>query len=498
MINATDPAGCKSSSRHFLPIESKAPMARGDSQADLHQLLARREFGPALQMSNNLVSKNPRDAAAWFSLARAAFGLGRLRQADEAIDRTLRLGSSGHDVQLIRAVIDHRLGRSAAAIDRLRSLVAKRAPNAVDAVLALAEVLHRANRREELEALVAAGGDWQQDPRAAIFTARVSLRADRAGTIARLEDLARSDRPALVRRIAGFDAVRLLDADGEYRRAFDLATHLHATTGSPFDLDGMLADAEQQLALVQRGARWFEPRAPAVAGVSLVVGMPRSGTTLLEQMLDRHPAVSGIGEYDGVSTLGTALVGQGVWPRGLSMLDPRIAAQLQADYLAGASVTRRAGAAWSFDKSLHTWRWLPAVAAVLPGAVCFRIERDPRDTAISLFLSNFHPQSFGWTRTLEGIRRVIAAERALAPAALRALGIPHEDIRYEELVDRPREHMERCLARLGLPMDDAVLAPEANTRTVLTLSHEQVRRSINRGSIDRWKNYEFAFGAEWR
>jgi hypothetical protein len=472
-------------------------MARSDPQPELQQLLSRREFGPALNLANNIVSKHPRDASAWFSWARAAFGLGRLRQADEAVDRTLRLGSTGHEVQLLRAIVDHRLGRSSAAIDRLRMLVSKRAPNATDAVLALAEVLHRANRRDELAALVAEGGDWTEDPRAAIFTARVSLHTDRAGTIARLEELARSDRPALVRRIAGFDAVRLLDADGEYRRAFDLALHLHATTGAPFDVDGMIANAEQQLDLVRRGTRWFEPRAPAVQGVALVVGMPRSGTTLLEQMLDRHPAISGIGEYDGVNTMGTAVLGQGVWPRELSMLDARMAASMQADYLAGAAVTRRASAQWSFDKSLHTWRWLPAVAAVLPGAACLRIERDARDTAISIFLSNFNPQAVGWTRSLDSIRRVISAERALAPAALRVLGIPHEDIRYEELVDRPREHMERIVARLGLPMDEAVLTPEANARTVLTLSHEQVRRSINRSSIGRWKNYEFAFGPEW-
>lgn len=472
-------------------------MPRHDSQPEMQQLLTRREFGPALTLAQNFVAKHPRDAAAWFCVARAAFGLGRLRQADEAVERTLRLGSSGHEVQLIRAIVDHRLGRSSAAIDRLRTLVAKRAPNATDAVLALAEVLHRANRRDELEALVAAGGDWQQDPRAAIFTARVRLQSDRVGTISQLEDLARSNVPALVRRIAGFDAVRLLDADGEYRQAFDLATHLHATTGAPFDLDGMISDAEQQLALIRRGTRWFEPRAPAVAGVSLVVGMPRSGTTLLEQMLDRHPAISGIGEYDGVNTMGAGIVGQGVWPRELSMLNPGTAEQFQADYLAGAAVTRRAGAPWTFDKSLQTWRWLPAVASVLPGAVCFRIERDARDTAISLFLSNFHPQNVGWTRTLAGIRRVIAAERALAPAALRALDIPHEDFRYEDLVDQPRAHMERCLTRMGLPMDESVLAPEANARTVLTLSHEQVRRSIHRGSIGRWKNYEFAFGPEW-
>jgi hypothetical protein len=239
------------------------------------------------------------------------------------------------------------------------------------------------------------------------------------------------------------------------------------------------------------------PRAAPVRGVALVVGMPRSGTTLLEQMLDRHPAIGGIGEYDGINTLGTAVAGQGVWPGGLAMLDSGVAAALQAEYLAGAGVTQRAGTAWTFDKSLHTWHWLPAVAAVLPGAVCLRMERDARDTAISLYLSNFHPQSFGWTKSLDSIRRVIAAERRLAPLGLRALSIPHEDFRYEDLVDRPREHMERILARMGLPWDDAVLAPEANTRTVLTLSHEQVRRSINRSSIGRWKNYEFAFGPEW-
>jgi hypothetical protein len=80
---------------------------------------------------------------------------------------------------------------------------------------------------------------------------------------------------------------------------------------------------------------------------------------------------------------------------------------------------------------------------------------------------------------------------------MQALGIPHEDLRYEELVDRPREHMERVLARMGLPMDEATLAPEANARTVLTLSHEQVRRSINSSSIGRWRNYEWAFDSAW-
>ncbi|MFM8698501.1 MAG: sulfotransferase, partial [Phycisphaerales bacterium] len=58
--------------------------------------------------------------------------------------------------------------------------------------------------------------------------------------------------------------------------------------------------------------------------------MPRSGTTLLEQMLDRHPAIGGIGEYDGINTMGTELVAQGTWPAQLGMLDRAAAGRLKA------------------------------------------------------------------------------------------------------------------------------------------------------------------------
>ena len=473
------------------------PVTRTSESDRLQALLAARDFAAALDLATNLARARPRDPGAWLGLARVNFGLGRLSAADEAINRALALGGGTSDIHLIRAVIDHRLGRSEAAIERLRKVAERNAGNVAEATIALAEVLHRANRAEELRTLVEAGGPWLEDPRSAVFVARVTAAGDRAGTIARLESIARGSLPATLRRIAGFDAVRMLDADGQYRRAFDLATHLHATTGSPFDLGGLLDDAAMQATMLRRLASPPPARAPTVHGVSLVVGMPRSGTTLVEQMLDRHPLIGGIGEYDGIRSLGDALVGLGAWPGEIGVVAADEARRLQEAYLSGARLTKRAGATWSFDKSLHTWRWLPAVAAILPGAACIRIERDPRDTAISLFLSNFHPQSFGWTRSLDSIRQVIAAERALAPLALRALGIPHVDLRYEELVDRPREHMERILGLLGVPWDEAVLAPEANARTVLTLSHEQVRRSINSASIGRWRNYEWAFGGAW-
>jgi hypothetical protein len=92
---------------------------------------------------------------------------------------------------------------------------------------------------------------------------------------------------------------------------------------------------------------------------------------------------------------------------------------------------------------------------------------------------------------------VVALERALLPAALSAGGFAHESIVYERLVADPAGHAARCLRLLGLPDDGAVLAPHENRRAVFTLSHEQVRRPINAGSIGRWRNYAFAFDGSW-
>ena len=407
------------------------------------------------------------------------------------------MGGADHRIELLRAIVDHRLGRTQAAVDRARRLVDGGAPNAVDAAVVIAEALYHAGRRDDLKQLVGDRRAWSGDARAEIYALRAHATDDPQAAATRLEAIARGTGDAPVRRVAGFDAVRLLDAAGRFRDALDLAAHVHATTGRSFDLGGLAADVAQQRDLLARGRPWFTPRAAMVAGTALVVGMPRSGTTLFEQMLDRHRSISGIGEYEGLRQLGTELESAGVWPRDLGALDAAAASAMQREYIEGARSIARTGAEWTFDKALHAWRLLPAVAAVLPGAQCFWMTRDPRDTAISLFLSNFHPGSFGWTRSLDDVRAVMEMERSLVPQALSALGIGHEPVVYEDLVADPCAVARRCVSSLGLEMDASVLAPEANARTVLTLSHQQVRAPINASSIGRWRNYEWAFGDAW-
>jgi hypothetical protein len=320
-------------------------------------------------------------------------------------------------------------------------LIDRRPPNVVEASVALAEALHRAGRADELEEFLAKGEAWLSDPRAALFRARLEARTNRRAAIdALLKTFRGASHPAL-KRIAGFEAVRLLDADGRYTEALAVASNVHRETTPRFDMASMEREFEAMHRFLNDVEQdHVEPRAlaaqiagvPTVEKTALVVGLPRSGTTLLEQMLDRHPEISGIGEYEGTWEIRQGLAALGTWPDRLSETPADAAAKFARVYLEGADARRRSpgtsldgrpAASWTFDKSLYQWRLLPALGLVLPGAAFIQIERDARDCAISMHLSNFHPKSWGFTADLASIRRVIELERALVPRAIAVLEI---------------------------------------------------------------------------
>jgi tetratricopeptide (TPR) repeat protein len=473
---------------------SKAPVHARES---IEMLLRSQRHAEAAEAARAWLARNPRSVEPSLLLVRALLPTGRLGEAHDAAIRGLRVAPGDHRLELFGAVIEHRLGRSDEAIPRLERLVAAAPPNEVEASLALAEALHRAGRHEAFDAFAAKGGRWTRDSRAAVFLARAVARRDREEAIAMLRRTFEDSRDPILQRLAGFEAVKHLDAAARYEEAFELATRVHEATTPRYDLGELERDLAEQRRRLAAGRGSFPSRAEAAEGAAIVVGLPRSGTTLLEQMLDRHPKVAGIGEYEGIYEIGEALVAGDHWPSRMLGLGTIEAKALAAAYREGARHRATPDAEWTFDKTLLAWRWLPAIAAVLPGARLLRITRDPRDAAISMFLSNFHPRTWGATASLDSIRRLVELERAIVPAAMETLGLAHVSLTYESLVADPRGEIARCLDLLGLSFDEAVLSPERNERTVLTLSHEQVRRPINASSIGRWRNYAFAFDGAW-
>lgn len=156
---------------------------------------------------------------------------------------------------LLQAVVHTRLGRNEPAFALLWPLSQGPQPWAGEALAALADLLHFTERPDELRALLAANPAWTQTPRGQLFGARLLMRPDPEQALAALLKLVQARPGSDLQRIAGFDAVRLLDRLGRYREAFDLATRLHSTT-PVFDLGGFLARMRLQQRLLAKGAAW--------------------------------------------------------------------------------------------------------------------------------------------------------------------------------------------------------------------------------------------------
>jgi hypothetical protein len=481
---------------------AREPIMRETPAQRIERLLHTGDADGALAAANQLLAQSPTSFVGRYARCRANIRLRNFIDAETDIELALALSPKDEQANLTRATLDQRLGRNDAAFERMRRLASGRGSVAQEAAFALAEGLFNAGRLTEMKEFVAHGGDWLRDPRAGLVVARVKIDEDFEDGLALFRSILRGREHPLLRRAAGFEAAGRLDKVGRYREAFEWASETHRATTQPIDMDGWLRPLGDRMQALAHAPQLFAPRVAPVEGVAIVCAMPRSGTTLLEMMLDRHPSIGGIGEFDGLTDIQHGLGKTPGWPRNLCIVPERQLANEQSRYLAGARQIRKEHASWTFDKSLLAWQILLEIAAVLPGAVLLDVARDPRDLAVSQFMSFLSAEAYAWTRNLQLIRSMIEFRSRFVPHAIASLGVDGGPLRfesfiYEDLVEDPAHYARKCLTRMGLPMNDAVLSPEKSSRGASTLSSQQVKKPINRSSIGRWRNYEWAFDDSW-
>jgi tetratricopeptide (TPR) repeat protein len=216
----------------------------------------------------------------------------------------------------------------------------------------------------------------------------------------------------------------------------------------------------------------------------LIVGMPRSGTTLVEQIVSSHPQVSGAGELNFWNERGAA------WHQGGAAADEAaFLRRAAADYL---GVLRGAGpkSARVTDKMPFNFLWAGLVHLALPRAVIIHCRRAAIDTALSIHQTLFHP-TLAFPTGGAGLVAYFASYRRLTGHWRRVL--PSErfiEVDYEELTRDPEPVIRRIIAGCGLTWNDACLRPELNPRPVKTPSKWQARQPIYRHSVARWRRYE--------
>ncbi|MBL7194263.1 MAG: sulfotransferase [Pirellulales bacterium] len=388
-------------------------------------------------------------------------------------------------------------GQFAAAHEILEPMAAGAGPLADDAFFALLEIELLTGAAADIEQRLVRAPRRHESDRGRLFAARARQASDPTSALTEFRKIADAEgvSPAL-RRLAAFDAVGLLDAAGAYRDAMDLAVRFHVGGGGSSDLQPMLQHLDQQVSTVNQGLR---PRRLPVdlPPTAFVVGLPRSGTTLLEQMLDNHPRIVAIGEFDGIHEIIHTMTSQRVSPYQFAQLPSDSQSQLRNLYIDGARLFMGKDDSWTVDKSLMTWFSLPFLAELLPAARYLHIQRDPRDVAASVLLSWLDVTRHPWTSRLRDIYEVFFRAHTLLPRRLDDFGLDHVALKYEELVSDPKVHLETSLRLLGLPFEDATLFPERNTRAVNTLSFDQVHQPLYTRSVGRWKNYEWMFDRDW-
>lgn len=220
-----------------------------------------------------------------------------------------------------------------------------------------------------------------------------------------------------------------------------------------------------------------------------VLGMPRSGTSLAEQVLASHPDVAGAGELGLMEdTISEAVRLAGVdFPECVPRLSPAQRQQL-GDFYREALLSRASAARWVVDKTPMNFQYIGFIAAILPGARFIHCRREPMDNCLSIFKLPFE-SAHAYAHDLQSLGRYYRRYEQLMRHWEQQVPGRMITLPYEDMVDDLGTQVERMCALLGLPANEAMLQFHKTERLVKTPSASQVRQPIYRDSLALWKRY---------
>ncbi len=222
-------------------------------------------------------------------------------------------------------------------------------------------------------------------------------------------------------------------------------------------------------------------------GPIFILGLPRSGSTLIEQILASHSSVEGTMELPDLTEIVRSL--GAAFHEALSAADAELLSRLGAAYLGTTARRRTPGTPFFIDKMPNNWMHIALIHLALPNAKIIDARRHPMACGWSCFKQHFpQGQDFSYNQTDLGryyadYVRLMAHYDAVLP------GRVHRVI-YEELVTDPEPHIRTLLAYCGLAFEDQCLRPHETKRAVHTASAEQVRQPISAKGLDDWRPFE--------
>jgi tetratricopeptide (TPR) repeat protein len=501
---------------HLNPRLIEAAAAMHDNRLDI----AERILKPHLK-------DDPYDVRAIRMLAELAARLGRLKDSETLLRRAVEIDPNFTAARANLAMVLGRLGRAGEALDLLDDIFAAE-PDRLGHLNLKAATLGRLGDFEQ------ALGLYQQVLERAPNQPRVLMSyGHMLKTIGRLDEAiaayrkAISINPALGEAwwsLANLKTVRFSDEDiaamegalkGGSLKDDDLF-HLEFALGKAFhdlgrseDAFGHYAsgnalrrkyhpfDAGHLTKLVDRSIELFTAELLSSPGGSpapdpiFVLGMPRSGSTLVEQILSSHSLVEGTSE---LADMPAVARGRGKYPASAAAaLTPDEREQAGAEYLRRSAVQRRTARPFFIDKLPNNWMFAPFIHFVLPNAKIIDARRHPLGCCMSNFRQHF-ARGQDFTYDLGDLGRYYSDYvRLMAHMDSAMPGRVHRVI-YERMIDDTEAEIRALLAYCGLEFEPACLEYYKTERAVRTPSSEQVRQPIYRDAADEWRRYQAHLG----
>ncbi|WP_156680701.1 tetratricopeptide repeat-containing sulfotransferase family protein [Sphingomonas profundi] len=469
---------------------------------------------------------HPTDVAAIRMLAELAGRIGRNADAEALLRRAIELAPSFAPARFNLATLLYRTNQLPAALEQLRRLAAEEPGNAAYrnlAAAALAQLGDTAEAIDHFEAVLGAHPDYT---RIRLSYGHALKTVGRQGDSVAAYRRCIADAPGFGEAwwsLANLKTVRLGDDDvAAMTAALALPTlspedrlHLHFALGKAEEDAGRVEAAFGHYATANRLRLELVPYDPAetcervdrtialftgpflAARVSqgcpapdpiFVLGMPRAGSTLIEQILASHPRVEGTQELPDIQMMAQRLGLDAPYPACLATLNAAALRALGEEYLDRARAHRKTDRPFFVDKMPNNWLHIGLIQLILPNARIVDARRHPIACGFSNFKQHFaRGQAFAYDlghmgRYYADYVRLMAHFDAVLPGRIHR-------VFHEALVADTESEVRRLLAALGLPFDPACLRFHETERPVRTASSEQVRRPISRSGIDAWRAF---------
>ncbi|MFK5947366.1 MAG: sulfotransferase [Methylococcales bacterium] len=502
-----------SDARNLLAVLEQSSLEVGHHQAKKHKqdtlsvisqqninqanvLLQQGKLDDAVKCYETVIQQQPNLAIIWFMLGRTRGQQTQYTEAERCCREAIRLDSELVEAHLLLASFLLMQGKTSEACKH-SDMALQLAPTDINAISLAANIAkHMGQPEKSYELLAPLLKKGVMHINISLAFAMIASDLDKEKqAIDLIENIIRSDHTLSVpgKSNLHFNLGILYDSIKHYDQAY-----FHYDQGNK--LKSMRFDRKQHEQMIDRQIAAYSPE--LLSGLPrsslssqrpiFIVGMVRSGTSLVEQILSSHPGIFGGGELADIYQYSNALpgiVGSDIsYPECISQLSQQHVDSLSQRYLDRLKQISP-DASRVTDKLPGNFMYLGLIELLFPDAHVIHCTRDPADTCLSAYFQDFssnHPYAYD----LENLGAYYQGYLKLMSHWRKVLNIPLLEVNYEDLIDN-QEQVSRSLVEFcGLDWDERCLQFHENDRFVRTASYDQVNRPLYKQSVARWKNYE--------